>query len=153
MGVYYPPVGFYFKLSFTGVNSSIDYAFQEASGLTAEMGVEEISEGGENRFKHKLPTGTKYTNLIVKRGLVTTDSQLATWCSDTIISDLSSKISPKTINVMLMDADAKPIIIWNFFNAWPVKWNFSDLESTKSEIVVESIEFAYSYFRIINKTK
>jgi hypothetical protein len=27
------------------------------------------------------------------------------------------------------------------------------LESTKSEIVVESIEFAYSYFRIINKTK
>lgn len=153
MGVYYPPVGFYFKLSFTGVNSVVDYAFQEVSGLTMEMGFEEITEGGENRFKHKLPTGAKHSNLILKRGMVTTsDSQLATWCSDTVLSDLSATITPKTVNVMLLDPDAKPIIIWNFFNAWPVKWNFSDLDSAKGEIVIESIEFAYSYFRLINKS-
>lgn len=39
MRVYYPPVGFYFKLSFTGVNSSEDYAFQEVSGLNADINV------------------------------------------------------------------------------------------------------------------
>ncbi len=151
MSVYYPPVGFYFKLSFTGINSAIDYAFQEASGMSVEMGIEEVSEGGENRFKHRLPSGTKYNNLVVKRGLVTIDSMLATWCASTIISDLSNAIQPKTINVMLMDADAKPIIIWNFVNAWPVKWNFSELDAKKNDIVIESIEFSYDYFRIINK--
>ena len=151
MGVYYPPVGFYFKLSFTGVNTSIDYAFQEVSGISSEMGVEEITEGGENRFKYKLPSGAKYGNLIVKRGLVTPDSQLATWCADTVGSDFSTAISPKTINVMLMDASAQPIMIWNFVNAWPVKWSVSDLKSMNGEIAIESIEFAYNYFRTIRK--
>ncbi|HEY1038131.1 MAG TPA: phage tail protein [Bacteroidia bacterium] len=151
MGVYYPPVGFYFKLSFAGVTTAIDYAFQEVSGITSEMGVEEITEGGENRFKYKLPSGAKYGNLIVKRGLVTPDSQLATWCANTVGSDLSQPIAPKTINVMLMDANAQPLMIWNFINAWPVKWSVSDFKSQEGEVVIESIEFAYNYFRTIRK--
>jgi phage tail-like protein len=148
MGVYYPPVGFYFKLSITGVSSSLDFAFQEVSGITSEMGMEEITEGGENRFKYKVPTGTKYGNLIVKRGLVTNNSQLATWCSKTIGSDLSDAITTKTINVTLMNQNSQPLMTWNFMNAWPVKWSVSDFKSMEGEIVVESIEFAYTYFNI-----
>ena len=133
MGVYYPPVGFYFKLSFTGVNTSIDYAFSEVSGISSEMGIEEITEGGENRFKHKLPNGAKFGNLIVKRGLVTPDSQLATWCAETVGTDFTNPILPKTINVMLMNENAQPIMIWNFVNAFPVKWSVADLKSMDGE--------------------
>jgi phage tail-like protein len=133
------------------VSTPIDYAFQEVSGISAEMGIEEITEGGENRFKYKLPTGGKYGNLTVKRGLVTPDSQLATWCADTVGSDLSQPIAPKTINVMLLNPDGQPLMIWNFVNAYPVKWSISDLHSKDGEIVIESIEFAYNYFRTIRK--
>ena len=145
MGVYYPPVNFYFTLSFIGIDSTLDYAFQEVSGLTAEMGYEEIQEGGENRFKYKVPNGAKYNNLVLKRGLVTFNSQLATWCKDTVFSDLSSQIKTKNITLMLMNANGKALMTWSFINAWPVKWSVSDLESIKGEISVESIEFAYNY--------
>jgi phage tail-like protein len=149
MGVYYPPVNFYFKLSFTGISSALDYAFQEVSGLNSEMGYEEIQEGGENRFKYKVPSGAKYNNLVVKRGLVTFNSQLAQWCNDTVLSDLSAKVEPKNITVMLMDANGKALMTWSFVNAWPVKWSVSDLESSKGEISIESIEFAYNYYKFV----
>src|ERR1700741_339996 len=148
MGVYYPPVGFYFRLSITGVTSSLDFAFQEVSGISGEMAFDEITEGGENRFKHKLPTGTKYGNLTVKRGLVTVNSQLATWCSQTIGSDLSAAITTKSINVTLMNPKGQSLTTWNFVNAWPVTWSVSDFKSMEGEIVIESIEFAYDYSRI-----
>ncbi|MDI9339688.1 MAG: phage tail protein [Sediminibacterium sp.] len=146
MSEYYPPVGFYFSLSVSGMTGNLDVAFQEVSGINAEMNVEEIGAGGENRFKYKVPTGARYGNLIAKRGLVTSTSQLAKWCTDTIGSDLTNPISPKSITVTLMGPDAQPLKAWNFVNAWPVKWSVSDFKSTEGEIVVESIEFAYTYF-------
>ncbi len=107
MSTYYPPVSFYFSLSFSGDNSMC--SFQEASGLTDEIGIEKIAEGGENRFKHKVPTGTKYSNLVLKRGVLAADSPLAKWCADTIGSDLSNPISTKTMQLSLMSAEEKPL--------------------------------------------
>lgn len=146
MGVYYPPVGFYFAFSIPGVTNSLDMAFQEISGISAEMNVEEIGSGGENRFKYKVPNGTKYSNLVAKRGFVTPASQLAQWCVQTIGSDLTNAIVPKDITVTLLNPDAKALKAWNFVNAWPVKWSVSDFKSKEGEIVIESIEFAYNYF-------
>lgn len=149
MQVYYPPVNFYFKLFIPGVNADLDYAFQEVSGLNAEIEYEEIQEGGENRFKYKVPKATKFNNLVLKRGVVTSDSKVAQWCKETVFTDLSSKIETKNITVLLLDANGKAIMGWVFNNAWPVKWNFSDLESTKGEILIESIEFAYNSFKLV----
>jgi len=148
MAAYYPPVGFYFKLTFTGISADSDAGFQEVSGISAEMSVEEIGEGGENRFKHKVPNGAKFNNLVVKRGLVPSGSDLAQWCFDTIGTGLSAAIVPKSHSVILMNEEGNPLMTWNFVNAWPVKWSVSDLKSMEGEIVVESIEFAYSYFTI-----
>ena len=58
---YYPPGAFYFSVQVLGsgtalsVLTGIDASFQEASGIQAEFGVEEVTEGGENRFVHRLP--------------------------------------------------------------------------------------------------
>ncbi len=56
MPSYYPPVGFHFRVEFESISSeSDDTRFQEVSGLNAELGVEELVEGGENRFSHRFP--------------------------------------------------------------------------------------------------
>jgi len=150
MTIYSPPVGFYFSLSFPDDNSLM-CSFQEASGLSVEMDVEEIAEGGENAFKHKVPTENRYPNLVLKRGLTAADSPLLNWCTNTIGSDFSNPISPKTIQVSLMNAEGTSLKTWNFVNAWPVKWSISDFKSQESEVVVEALEFAYSYFTTENK--
>jgi len=59
------PVGFYFELSFRGE----DAAFQEVSGMSKELSVEEVVCGGENRFKYRLPTVSSSQNLVLKRAL------------------------------------------------------------------------------------
>lgn len=145
----YPPVGFFFQLSL-GEGDDMGTSFQEVSGIGAEMNTEELTEGGENRFIHRVPAGTKYSNLIVKRGLVHSDATLAQWCLNTIESDFSAAISTKSIILTLVDADSRALMAWTFFNAWPVKWSISDLKTLGEELAIESVEFVYSYF-IVNQ--
>ena len=153
MDVNYPPVSFHFNVSINGENSSFKYEFAEVTGLTAEMSIEEITENGENKFKYNLPTGTKFNNIKVNRGLINAESELATWCSDSITSDLSTINSTKTIIVSLLNENNESIITWLLYNAWTVKWNFSNSDSIENEIIVESIEFGYSYYKLSNNPR
>ncbi len=140
----YPPVGFHFKVEFRldGVVDG-DSRFQEVSGLTSELGIEEVNEGGENRFSHRLPTRAKYGNLVLKRGLLK-DSRLIKWFRDAV-EDF--EFEPADVLVTLLNEEHKPLMGWNFVNAWPVKWVVSDFKAQENALVVETIELAYNYFK------
>jgi phage tail-like protein len=144
--IYYPPVSFYFTVSIAGVGTGNDSSFQEVSGLSAERGTIEIKEGGENRFSYHVPDRAKYGNLVLKRGVMLANSGLATWCETVLTSDLSHPITTQQIVVSLLDADTNPLVTWNFVDAWPVKWSVADLSADKSELTIETMELAYTYF-------
>ncbi|GAA4055190.1 phage tail protein [Hymenobacter glaciei] len=143
----YPPVGFYFALGFSGVNTTADAAFQEVSGLSAERETETIGEGGQNLYKYTVPTVAKYSNLVLKRGLLTEGSDLATWVRNTIGSDLSVPIQPKQVYLKLLNEQGQPLAFWSFENAWPVKWSVSDFNAHDSTIAIETLELSYTWFR------
>jgi len=145
----YPLPGFYFRLTFPLELGLADTSFKEVSGMSMEMGIEEIAEGGENRFKHRVPTGAKYQNLVLKRGVTSSISLLSLWCEATIGGGLSSTIITQTVILSLLDEDSFPIKNWSFINAWPVKWEFSPLDSMKNEILIESLELSYDYSLVI----
>lgn len=139
----YPPVGFHFRVDFLGLGAgTVDSRFQEVAGLSVELGVEELEEGGENRFAHRLPGRAKYGNLVLRRGLVK-DSQLVDWCENAI---LHFQFQPVTVNVTLLNELHEPLVAWRFERAWPVKWALSDFKAQESAIVVETLELAYSHF-------
>jgi len=138
------PVGFYFKLSFKGE----DAAFQEVSGISKELHVEEVTCGGENRFKYRLPTVVSSPNLVLKRALITDGSELADWCASTMDDGLVAAVQPHDVSVSLLDANGYVSVMWTFFNAYPIKYAISDLKSQENAIVIESIELAYNYFEI-----
>ena len=145
MPVYEIPRSYHFMVEFLDVPGVIDndVRFQDVSGLVAELGIEEIQEGGENRFTHRLPTRAKYSNLVLKRGMLV-DSGLIKWFTDAVENFV---FTPSTIQVKLLDKDHQPMVIWDFIKAWPVKWTISDLKATENSIAIESIELAYQYFR------
>ena len=147
-GDYYPPVGFYFVVGFNSPNSNMDGKFQEVSGISTEMGTEALTEGGESRFQWQLPTVNKHTNLVLKRGVLISNSDLAKWVLETLSSGLDNPIKPRSIYVSLLGAGGKFLMQWVFLNARPVKWQFSNLDSMKNEILTESIEFAYNYYKV-----
>src|SRR5882757_6566021 len=113
---YYPPVGFYFRVSVSGINGQNEGSFQEVTGLNVKLDVEEIKEGGENRFAHRLPARPKYENLVLKRGMVA-DSFLVTWARKATEQFI---FTTKTVVLSLLNDDSVPLATWNFVNAYPV---------------------------------
>jgi phage tail-like protein len=141
---FYPPVGFYFKISIDGLP---DAEFQEVSGLTMSLDTITLNEGGENRFVHTLPTRAKSEKLVLKRGLKVS-SQLTDWCKKAI-EDFS--FSPKNIHVFLLDkalkdSDTNPLVSWHIIHAYPVKWSVSNFNAMNNELAIETIELQYQFF-------
>ena len=142
----FSPVTFYFQLSFNHSIGKEEALFKERSGLTMEMGVEEIIEDSENNFRHRLPTSTKYSNLVLKNGLASKHSEVVVWCMNTLNGNPEDSIKKKNIVVKLLETDGIPLKSWVFSDAYPVKWAVSDLDSD-NKIIIEALEFAYSYFK------
>jgi len=153
---YYPPPGFHFRVTVLGVGalaaelSGVDASFQEISGIEARWETETVAEGGENRFAHRLPLPAKYSDLVLKRGLVARDSFFVEWVGATIGSALSLPILTQNLLVTLLDEEGFPLVAWVFVNAWPVRWEVTGLESMRNDVAVESMEFSYNYFERIN---
>jgi phage tail-like protein len=143
MSTYYPPLGFHFLVEFG--NQKDEYQFQSVSGLNYNLGTEEITEGGENRFIHKLPLRPRYPNLVLKRGLLV-DSALIDWCKAAVEG---FNYSPTDIIIKLLNEEHQPLMTWNVIHAYPVKWSVADFNAEESKIVIETIELTYSYFKTL----
>lgn len=139
---YSPPVGFYFHVAFIGGNMKAESSFKEVSGLSMELSTEEIKEGGELRFQHKLPGVAKFPNLVLKRGLFV-DSKIREWVEKAIFE---FEFTPITIMISLLNDRGRAAMSWKLFNAWPVKWEVSNFDSENNSIAVETMEIAYNYF-------
>jgi len=147
MASYYPPVAFHFSVEFIGIsNKKNDHQFQSVSGLSVDLETEEIAEGGENRFKHKIPIRTKYPNLVLKRGMLI-DSGVITWCRKAL-EDF--EIVPVEITVSLLNEMHESLQTWRISNAYPVKWSVADFNAEENKIVIETLELSYNFFKIID---
>jgi phage tail-like protein len=144
MPIYYPPVGFHFRVEVLGMSNDNDMRFTEVSGLSVEVSTEEVAEGGENRFIQKYPTRRKYPELVLKRGLLVA-SEVFGWIRDCVDRD---RIEPKNIDVKLLNDEHEPLLTWHVVNAFPTKWAVSDLNATANTVVVETLQLYYQYFTV-----
>jgi phage tail-like protein len=146
MANYYPPVGFHFKVEVLELGMPIDHdvRFTDVSGLSAEIATEEVAEGGQNRFLQKYPTRSKYPELVLKRGLLP-NSGIVDWMRE-CIEDF--KITPKNIDIKLLNQEHEPLMTWHVINAYPIKWSVSDFSATSNAVVVETLQFFYQYFNV-----
>ncbi len=142
----YPPSAFYFKVVVAPPAGLLtDNSFQEVSGIQSEIDTEPVTEGGENRFVHKLPKGVKHSDLELKRGIAPITSPLVMWCKATMELDFSLPIRPLPVIVYLMNENKIPIRGWFFDSAYPVKWEVEGFGSTKNEVAIEKIVLSYSF--------
>ncbi len=140
----YPPVSFHFRVEFkfSDQRAKSEVNFQEVSGLNKEMTTEDFTEGGENRFVYRFPKGTKYPNLVLKRGMKP-DSAIIDWVRDAIDN---FDFQPVDITVTLLNPDHNPLVVWEFVKCWPLKWATSDLKGQDNAIAIESLELIYNYY-------
>jgi phage tail-like protein len=138
---------FHFRVEFLGLDldgMNIDTRFQSVSGLNASIETDSIAEGGENRFKHLLPKGASYSDLVLKRGMTGT-SKVIDWCRQAIET---LEIQPVDINVSLLNHEHVPVMTWQVKHAWPKKLSVADFNAESSAIVIETLEIGYQYFTV-----
>ena len=146
----YPPASFHFKVVFTASLGMTDTSFQEVSGIGSEMELEEVVEGGENRYVHRLPKGVKHPKLVLKRGVAKISSPLVLWCKSVLEAGYLIPVMPMPILVFLQNEKRIPARAWFFANAFPVNWKMDPFNSTKNEVAIEEIELSYNYtYRVI----
>ena len=140
---YYPPVGFHFSVRFGISGEDSDTRFQSVSGLNVEYETETVNEGGENRFVHELPVRTKYSDLVLKRGMLI-DSEVVKWCVDAFEN---RSFTPTDLQVMLLNEEHEPLQTWNIIGAWPKRWSVSDFNAEENSLVIETLELSYRYYK------
>jgi len=141
----YPHPAFHFKVVFALSSGITDMSFQEVSGIGPEIQSEDVTEGGENRFVHRLPKGVKHPRLVLKRGVASQLSPLVRWCRKVLEGDFSEPIVPTQVGVTLLDEKGIPVAVWSVTGAYPVKWEIEAFNSTKNDVAIEKIELNYSY--------
>lgn len=120
------------------INGTQVGGFSEVTGLEVRTEVDEYREGGVNDYVHKIAKETRYQNLTLKRG-ITDSTELWEWHQQVVEGD----IERKTVSVVLLDSQRQEKWRWVFLDAYPVKWNGSDLSATGNTVAVESVELAH----------
>jgi phage tail-like protein len=144
--------------------------FTECSGLTVSREVEDYAEGGINNYVHKLPGRVSYDNIVLKRGL-SLSRALWDWFQVGLYDMNVQRINFSIIqggpgyNLMTMVAGASGLSAagsgwegagsqmmgrgfgkvkhWNVIDAYPVRWEGSDLNVSSESVSIEEIEIAH----------
>jgi phage tail-like protein len=113
--------------------------FSECSGLEFEQETFDYKEGGLNTGLHRLPGRFKFTNLTLKKGIATDGAVLWNWVKSTA----QGTIQTKGVTVTLFDLSGKPLRVWTYQDAYPVKWSSSALNAEQSAIAIETLVLAH----------
>ena len=142
----YPYPGYNFTLDILPFNfGQYDCSFQEISGLNATVNVDTVKEGGSNTYEYHLPTGTSWTTIVLKRGVIG-GTPLLNWINAGV-GFFTFLPLPGMIN--LKDNSGKIVISWMFMDLYPVKFETSSLNAMNNGLLFETFELHHSgYTRI-----
>jgi phage tail-like protein len=127
-----PYRNFNFLIEIDGISQA---RFAECSGFGASNDPIEYREGGENRTVRKLPGLTKYPNIVLKWGETDSD-ELYKWFKNIV----NGKVDRRNGSIILLDTEGNEKMRWNFFNAWPTKWDGPDFNAKGNDVAIETLE-------------
>jgi len=130
--------GQWFKVTLDGDPLKEEAHFREVTGLDVYIDCCEIQEGGVNTGAHKRPGATRFSHILLKRG-ITKSKNFFKWVFDAANRDvkrMSGKIS-------LVDRAGTPFIEWTFEKAWPCRYEGPRFDAESGTLAIETIELAH----------
>lgn len=129
-----------------------DGGFQECSGLDVEMDVAELVEGGRNDGIVRRVGRGKYSNLVLKRGMLvpaggTVDSALWGWLQGILEGVRPVPRYDGAIHV-LDGRGVSTVATWLFFRGLPSKIAGPSLNAKTGEVAIEELTIAHEGLRL-----
>jgi phage tail-like protein len=139
MAAPYPLVTFHFLVEWGGTRVS----FTEVTGLSTDVDKIDYRSGDSPAFHvTKLSGLQKYSDITLKRGMVTSDNEFFQW-----LTNVKMNIPDRrTITIKLLDETHSPVFTWTVANAWPMKVEGPAFNATTSSFAVESVTLVCESF-------
>ena len=133
-----PYKGFRFRVELQGIQQA---GFSECSSGGSHVEVIEYREGNDPATVHKLPGKVSYPDITLKYGL--TDSrELYDWHRKAV----NGQIERKSGSVIQLDDTGNEKIRWNFFKAWPSKWDGPAFSAKGNDVSIISLTITCERF-------
>ena len=116
--------------------------FKSVGGLKFETEVVDYRAGGVNDSTYKLVGATKWANLVLKRGFTTEQADLIQW-RQSWLSRTPGEMKRCDGTIIQLDTKLGEVGRWEFKEGWPCKFEISELDASKNEIVIETLEIAH----------
>jgi phage tail-like protein len=126
-----PYKNFRFLVEIDGI---IQAGFSECTGFGSAVEVIEYREGGDPATVRKLPGKTSYQDLTLKWG-VADSHELYDWHATAI----AGKVVRKNGSIMLLDDTGTEKVRWNFFTAWPSKYEGPGLNGKGNDVAIDTL--------------
>jgi phage tail-like protein len=122
--------------------------FSEVSGLSVEVQVDSVEEGGQNEFIHKLPGRLEWPNIVLKRGITQSD-ELFGWLTRSSGEGYERQggLERNSAAITVLNAKGDRMRTWVMDKALPVKWNGPQFASSSADVAEEELEIAHHGFR------
>ncbi|MEU0791149.1 phage tail protein [Amycolatopsis sp. NPDC005961] len=114
-------------------------AFQEVTGMGAQLEVVTYAEGGRNDSVHRLPLRHSWNPITLKRGVVR-DRLLWSWYDAGLHDSLGAR---RDGAVIMLDEAGLPAKSWIFHGGLAAKWTGPDLHAEQNAVAIESLEIAH----------
>jgi len=121
--------------------------FMEVSGLDIEIEAVSFREGSnpDDSFR-KVPGLRKFSDIILKRGIVKGDNEFFTWINTKQIGT----IERRDVRISLLNENHEPIVVWKLQNAFPVKYSGPVLEANGSDLAIETLVLTHEGISVEN---
>lgn len=126
-----PYKNFRFLVEIDGI---VQGGFSEVSGFGSNVEVIEYREGGDAATVRKLPGKVSYPDITLKWG-ITDSRELYDWH----IAAVNGTIQRKNGSIILLDDTAQEKLRWNFFGAWPSKWDGADFNAKGNDVAIDTL--------------
>jgi len=126
-----PYKNFRFLVEIDGI---VQAGFSECSGFGSNVEVIEYREGGDSATVRKLPGKTSYPDITLKWG-ATDSRELYDWH----LTAVNGAVERKNGSIILQDDAGQEKVRWNFFNAWPSKWDGPDFNAKGNDLAIDTL--------------
>lgn len=127
------------------MGSDIKAGFSDCSGFGSNVEVIQYREGGDAATVRKLPGKTEYTDIVLKHG-ITDSMDLYNWH----LQAVNGAYERRDGSILLLGEDgdaANPKVVWDFFGAWPSKYDAPDLSAKGNDVAIDT--FTLSCERLV----
>lgn len=131
-----PYMSFRFLLEIDGIQRG---SFSECTGFGSNIEVVEYREGGEPITVRKLPGKVSYTDITLKWGTTDDSMELYNWHKTVI----DGKIERKNGSIIVLNDAGAPTVRWNFYNAWPSKYDAPDFNAKGNDVAIDTLTISY----------